>query len=297
MIKSMTGFAAAAREDEIAAVSVTIRSLNHRHLDLQVRLPSAIQELEPRLRALVQRRVARGRVELTVGVQYRRPASVAVTLNAEFVEALGAAFDAARERGIVAGALTPGDLLRHPAALTIREQAAGAGPEEVAALAASLERVADEALESLETMRTREGGYLRADLDARRALIAALASRVEEGARSGQADLETRLTRRVRELALDAPADPQAVAQEIVRAAARSDISEELARLRAHLAHWDVLAAADEPCGRKLDFLLQEMNREINTIGAKAEGRGVGELIVSAKAELEKLREQVQNVE
>ena len=87
------------------------------------------------------------------------------------------------------------------------------------------------------------------------------------------------------------------IAQEIVRAAARSDISEEVTRFRAHLAHWEALADGDEPCGRKLDFLLQEMNREINTIGSKADGLRVSELIINAKAELEKMREQVQNVE
>ena len=87
------------------------------------------------------------------------------------------------------------------------------------------------------------------------------------------------------------------VAQEIVRAAARSDISEEVTRFRAHLAHWAALADGPEPCGRKLDFLLQEMNREVNTIGSKADGLGIAELIITAKAELEKMREQVQNVE
>jgi uncharacterized protein (TIGR00255 family) len=87
------------------------------------------------------------------------------------------------------------------------------------------------------------------------------------------------------------------IAQEIVRAAARSDVSEEVTRFRAHLAHWQVLTQGEEPCGRKLDFLLQEMNREINTIGSKADGLGIAELIIDAKAELEKMREQVQNVE
>jgi uncharacterized protein (TIGR00255 family) len=93
------------------------------------------------------------------------------------------------------------------------------------------------------------------------------------------------------------PADPNAIAQEIVRVAQRSDISEEVTRFRGHLAHWDALAGSVEPCGRKLDFLLQEMNREINTIGSKADGLHVSELIIEAKAELERMREQVQNVE
>jgi uncharacterized protein (TIGR00255 family) len=101
----------------------------------------------------------------------------------------------------------------------------------------------------------------------------------------------------VKDMLSNVPADPNAVAQEIVRVAQRSDISEEVTRFKAHLSHWDVLAASPEPCGRKLDFLLQEMNREINTIGSKADGLQVSELIIEAKAELERMREQVQNVE
>ena len=109
--------------------------------------------------------------------------------------------------------------------------------------------------------------------------------------------LEGRLAERVKELSAQVPVDQAAVAQEIVRVAQRSDISEELARFRGHLAHWVTLVEAQEPCGRKLDFLLQEMNREINTIGSKADGLSVSELIITAKAELERMREQVQNVE
>jgi uncharacterized protein (TIGR00255 family) len=105
------------------------------------------------------------------------------------------------------------------------------------------------------------------------------------------------LRERIEELRLELPVDQAMIAQEIVRAAARSDISEEVTRFRAHLAHWRVLADGDEPCGRKLDFLLQEMNREINTIGSKADGLQISELIINAKAELERMREQVQNVE
>src|SRR5262249_8258444 len=109
--------------------------------------------------------------------------------------------------------------------------------------------------------------------------------------------VEQRLAERVHQLRLDLQADENAVAQEIVRIAARSDISEEVTRFRGHVSHWVTLADAAEPCGRKLDFLLQEMNREVNTMGSKADGLRVSELIIAAKAELEKLREQVQNVE
>src|SRR5205814_1032178 len=113
----------------------------------------------------------------------------------------------------------------------------------------------------------------------------------------GRAAMEQRIGERVRELRTELQADETAVAQEIVRLASRSDISEEVTRFRGHVSHWVTLADSAEPCGRKLDFLLQEMNREVNTMGSKADGLRVSELIIAAKAELEKMREQVQNVE
>ena len=153
------------------------------------------------------------------------------------------------------------------------------------------------ALDELDAMRTREGAYLRADLDARRQLLAALYDRVAIAAAAGLEMLQARLAERVRELRADALADEVTVAQEIAKFAGRSDITEEVVRFRGHLDHWQALSDSPEPCGRKLDFLLQEMNREVNTTGSKAEGPAVTEVIVALKAELEKMREQVQNVE
>jgi len=146
-------------------------------------------------------------------------------------------------------------------------------------------------------MRLHEGEHLQQDLNARRSTLAALIERIASAAADGQAGVQARLSARVAELSADLPVDRTAIAQEIVRVVGRSDISEEVTRFRAHLQHWVALVEADEPCGRKLDFLLQEMNREINTIGSKADGGTVSELVVTAKAELEKMREQVQNVE
>jgi len=149
----------------------------------------------------------------------------------------------------------------------------------------------------LQTMRSTEGEHLRADLDQRRMLVADMVERVAVAADEGRMGLEQRLTDRVTQIRTDLQADETAVAQEIVKWAARSDISEEVSRFRGHVSHWQTLADSPEPCGRKLDFLLQEMNREVNTMGSKADGLRVSELIISAKAELEKMREQVQNVE
>ncbi len=296
MIKSMTGFASLAREEDAVSIGVTVRSVNHRYLDLQLRVPAALAELETRLRARVQERVARGRVEVTLSVQQRRPPAMEVLLNEPLIQALGDAIGRARDRGAVDGSLTPGDLLRVPQAVTFRE-VTGEDERQKAALIAAVDEAVGDALAQLETMRVREGGYLREDLENRRRSLGGLIDRIEIEAGKGESSFKERLAARVREMTDELRLEPDAVAQEIVRLAARSDISEEVVRFRGHLVHWAALTDAAEPCGRKLDFLLQEMNREVNTIGSKAEGQAMAELVVGAKAELEKMREQVQNVE
>jgi uncharacterized protein (TIGR00255 family) len=295
MIKSMTGYASLTHDDEAATITVTVKSVNHRFLDLQIRTPPAFAGLDGRIRAIVQERVARGRVEVGVSVQQRRAPSLEVDLNEPLLEALGAALQRARDRGQIEGAMSPGDLLRFPQAVTVRER-----PDEPSAedtLMARVEEAIRAAVESLDAMRAREGDFLRTDLDARRELLADLFTRVHDVSESGMDGLRARLEERVRQLRADALADETLIAQEIARFVGRSDITEEVVRFRGHLEHWKRLSDLPEPCGRKLDFLLQEMNREVNTVGSKAEGPAVSELIVSLKAELEKMREQVQNVE
>ena len=293
----MTGFASLTHEDERATIGITVRAVNHRFLDIQLRIPQSLGEAEPRVRALLQKRLARGRVELQISVQLRTPVTPSVELNEEFANALSAAIDRARDRGLVAGALTPGDLLRLPQAISVRDRASEPDPQAEAQLAASVEAAVEQALADLDAMRVREGGHLRTDLNGRKESLGAFIARVAAAADEGRTSLETRLRERVREISLDLPVDEAMIAQEIVRTVQRSDISEEVTRFRAHLAHWDALTDGPEPCGRKLDFLLQEMNREVNTIGSKADGLRVSELIINAKAELEKMREQVQNIE
>ena len=297
MIKSMTGFASLTHEDERATLGVTVRSVNHRFLDLQLRVPQTLAELEPRVRALLQKRLARGRVELAISVQLRNPGTPSVELNEDFANALAAAIERARERGLVSGSLTPGDLLRHPQAIAVRERPNEADPAVEAQLGSSVEASVEQALADLDAMRLREGDHLRVDLEARRQLLAQLIEQLRLAADEGRVAVEARLRDRVAEISAELPVDQAMLAQEIVRAAARSDISDEVSRFRSHMAHWLALADSPEPCGRKLDFLLQEMNREINTVGSKADGINIAELIITAKAELEKMREQVQNVE
>lgn len=295
MMRSMTGFAAATVDDPRGTVSVTIRTVNHRFLDLQLRLPPALADLEPRVRALVQRGLARGRVELQASVQPRAAAAPVVELNESFVTAVTSAIEVARTAGLVQGPLTPGDLLRLPQALAIRERSVET--ETGAGWSDALDAVVGRAVTALDEMRSREGALLKADLGARKRALVSLIDAVVAAAEAGRVQLETRLLERARELSASLPIDQSSLAQEVVRAAQRSDITEEVTRFRAHLEHWDALTDGDEPCGRKLDFLLQEMNREVNTIGSKADGLLVSEHIIDVKAELERMREQVQNVE
>jgi uncharacterized protein (TIGR00255 family) len=295
MIKSMTGFASLTHDDERGTIGVTVRAVNHRFLDLQLRLPPGLAELEPRVRTLVQSRLGRGRVEVQLSVQSRLAPAPDVQINVAFARALGAAIATAREEGLVEGRLTPGDLLRHPQALVVREKPAEESLGQP--LAAAAEGALQQALDALDRMRTHEGGHLAEDLRNRRALLADLITKIAAAAERGRAQLEARLLERAREVAAQLPLDQALLAQEVVRVAQRSDITEEVTRFRGHLDHWDALTGGEEPCGRKLDFLLQEMNREINTIGSKADGLDVSELVILAKAELERMREQVQNVE
>jgi uncharacterized protein (TIGR00255 family) len=294
MIVSMTGFAAATRESEEIAVNVTLRSVNHRHLDVQLRLPQSVQGLETAFRTAIQQRMARGRLEVAMTVQERIEPVTVVEIDESLVQAVGAALAKVRASGLIDGPLHPGDVLRIPQVLKVRE-------ERPAVDAARLEEVVlavlDEALQALNEMRRKEGQFLATELEERRQALLALVGDVEDASREGAAGVQQRLLQRVAELRLEPQVDESAVAQEVVKFVARSEIREEVVRLRAHLAHWVDLVGGAEPVGRKLDFLLQEMNREVNTIGSKAEGARASALVVTAKAELEKMREQVQNVE
>ncbi len=226
------------------------------------------------------------------------PPAREVVLDEGLLDQVSRVIEAARARGVLTGALSASDVLRIPQALEIRTKAdaGGAGPSE--SLAALVDAVLDDAMDALVAMRVTEGRFLEADLDARLATIGAFVDDLERLARAGQEALVDRLRARVAELPADVAGDPTALAQEIVRFVVtfrrgRGD----RAACAAHLEHWQALAKGPEPCGRKLDFLLQEMNREINTIGSKAEGARATETVIAAKAELERLREQVQNVE
>jgi len=294
----MTGFSSVGRETGSETVHVTVKSVNHRFLDIALKVPSACAGLEARIKAAVQQRLTRGRVEIMLGVQVTTPVEREIVVDEALLDRVVQAFEPARSRGIVAGTLTVSDVLRIPQAFEIRtrteEKAGAAVPESLAAL---VDVAMDDALTALVAMRQTEGGFLDADLNARLLTISGFVDTLEFESRAGQTELEVRLRERLNELPADIRGDQDAIARELVRFVSRSDIDEEVVRMRAHIQHWRTLATSDEPCGRKLDFLIQEMNREINTMGSKVESARATEVVINAKAELERIREQVQNVE
>jgi uncharacterized protein (TIGR00255 family) len=292
----MTGFATASRESPGQTVHVAVKSVNHRFLDLAIKTPSALAALDARVRASVQQRLARGRVEVTVVVENALPPEREVVLDERLLDRVAAVLDAARERGVITGGLTASDLLHIPHAVDIRP-ASSFVTEPAAELADRLVGAVDDAVDALVRMRETEGGFIAADLAARLETIHGFVDVLEQEGRAGQRLLEARLRERLESLPADLQGDPAAMARELVRFVSRSDIDEEIVRLRSHIEHWRSLAGGPDPSGRQLDFLVQEMNREINTIGSKVESARATESVIAAKAELERVREQVQNVE
>ena len=291
----MTGFASLTHENEYVSVGITARSVNHRYLDVQIRAPHPLQPLEHGIREQVQKRVARGRVDLTITTQFNARLPVEVDIDETLVTALVEAANRPEVAAASSGKWTVGELLRFPQVVTVSERARDT--EESDRLDAAVAAAVDQAIVELDAMREKEGEFLCSDLDGRVAAFDGLVQQIDRCAAESDDALRERLSARVAKLAPELVSDQAAVAQEVIRFVARSDIHEELARLRAHIAHWSVLVDGTEPCGRQLDFLLQEMNREVNTIGSKANGIQTSEIIVAAKAQLEKLREQTQNVE
>lgn len=295
MIKSMTGFSSLTKENETARVNVTVRSVNHRFLDIQIRGTHVVHEQEREIRELVQSGFSRGRIELGVHFEYKDKAPFRVELNERLVRSL---IDVAGEMAndeTVTGKWTVGELLRFPQVVSVIEEAR----DELVRQDGNtlLIGAVTEALREMDKMREKEGEFLSKDLAERIDVLKELIVHIQTGAQEGQESLRERLLLRIGQVASDVAAEPALISQEVVRFAARSDIHEELARLGGHVEHWDKLSRGEESCGRKLDFLLQEMNREVNTVGSKSDGTKVPALIVEAKAELERLREQVQNVE
>ena len=295
MIRSMTGYSRVEAEEAGLSVAVTIRSINHRFLDAQVHLPPGLVSLEPRIRRLLKEHVTRGHVEVTISLERLGPAELQLdrSLLAAYVSAyrsLRQEFGSASEPDLLA-------LLRIPG-IVVSSGSSGE-PERTEKV---LERVAEEALRLLNDMRAQEGKTLERDLLARLARLETLSRAIGQLSEGVPQLYQQRLANRVRELLGSVELDGARLAQEVAYFASRSDVTEELTRLRSHLEQAKRLVEESCEVGKKLDFLLQEMNREANTLLSKTTdvpdvGLEIARQAIEVKTEIEKLREQAQNIE
>ncbi len=287
--RSMTGFG---RADGPQGLSAEVRSVNGRHLELRVRLPRELAALEREARATAARHFERGQIEISVRLP--RDGELAPQLELDLEAArryASAAEELAASLGITAE-LTAARLLALPAVARVRE------PElEAEALAPAVLETIARACEAAAAMRAREGEALVRELRARLATIEVLVAKVEARAAAVLSGLRERLEKRLAALAPELETDPARLEQEVVLYVDRQDVTEETVRLRSHLEQFAETLDAPGAVGRKLEFVLQEMGRETNTIGSKAADAVLTRVVVELKTEQEKLREQVQNVE
>jgi uncharacterized protein (TIGR00255 family) len=299
-IYSMTGFArvqgrVAAGEQEQLGYTLTIKSVNHRFLDLQFRLPSGLDGLEMELRRVLKENLVRGHVDLTLSVD--RGSQSKSGYNRELIAAYLAAFEAARDEHHLAGQPDLNAALRLPGAL----QGEDRGNNDLNGLAANVLEQMPELLEQLKAMRAREGDSLQEILHGTLDRLADATASVAELRPEIEQRYQERLAQRLA-AATGPEINQQRVLEEVAVLVERSDISEELARMTTHIGHFRELLSNGGEVGKKLDFLLQEMNREANTLLSKTGGVGgkgthITELGLAMKAEIEKAREQIQNVE
>ncbi|HJS57725.1 MAG TPA: YicC/YloC family endoribonuclease [Vicinamibacteria bacterium] len=292
MIRSMTGYGQAALDNDALRVAVSVRSLNHRYLEVALNLSRRVQALEPEIKALVQSRLARGKVDVTLRATFPDGEATVVPRQRVIAGAVSA-LRALRDEYSLAGQVGVAEVARFPGAFEVVEEQ-DALEEDVRR--SILELVAN-ALDSLQTMRMAEGARLGAELRRLVDGIERAAAEIERLQDEGKAARREVLVQKARELAGELGLEDARLYAEVVRAAERLDVTEELQRLRSHVSLARELVASPEPQGKRLDFVAQEMVREANTIGSKASQAPVSHAVIAAKAEIEKFREQVQNVE
>jgi uncharacterized protein (TIGR00255 family) len=301
MIRSMTGYSRVRQEDGEYTLTVSVKSTNHRFLDLQVRLSPGLESFESALRGMVKKQVARGHVELQVSLERSGP--MGLQLDHKLLDAYLATLQKLRQDLCFTSDPDLVALLRIPGIVAVGN--GDLSPEDLERLGTALDRVAAQALARWNEMRGREGETLEDDLRGRLERLGNLAEQVDKLAQGVPQHYRHRLEKRVLEMLASsgrAELDPTRVAQEVAFLASRSDITEELTRFRSHLDQIGRLLSEGPEVGKKLDFLLQEMNREANTLLSKTTdvpevGLGIARHGIEMKAEIEKLREQAQNIE
>ncbi len=292
MIKSMTGYGSAKGTAAGLALSVELKSVNNRYLDVSVKLPRALLFAEEPIRSAVAKHISRGKVDVFISADASESDSMEVRVNKALLRGYIDALSAAGNEFGLDNDMSLMSLCRLPDVLSTERRELDTDE-----LLRGLLAITEEALAGYDAMREREGEKLSADVLSRIDEIGRLTGIVEERAPQTVADYRARLEQKLREALDGLPVDDARVLTECAVFADKIAVDEETVRLRSHLSQLRGMAAGSSPIGRKMDFLIQELNRESNTIGSKCQNADIARVVVDLKAEIEKIREQIQNVE
>lgn len=292
MLKSMTGYGRVKVENDLREITVELRSVNHRYLDLNIKVPRIYGYLEDMVSKQAQAAIARGKVDIYVSVRAKEGADIRVTPNMAVIQGYVEAVRRVSETYDIPGDMTAMSLLRLPDAMEQSKEEADAEQ-----LKAEVSAVLAQALEEYNAMRQREGARLVEDVALRVGLIAQAVDFVERRSPDCVEEYRTRIAARMTEILDGTELAQQRILQEAALYADKINVTEEIVRLRSHLSQLETMLKSPVAIGRKLDFLVQEMNRETNTIGSKANDFQIAKTVVDMKAEIEKIREQIQNLE
>ena len=292
MIKSMTGYGSAKGTAAGLALSVELKSVNNRYLDVSVKLPRTFMFAEEPVRSAVAKHITRGKVDVFISADASQSDSVEVRVNEALLRGYISALGEVRDKFSLTDDMSLMSLCRLPEVLSTERRELDADE-----LTSGLLAILEEALSGYDAMREREGEKLRDDVLGRIDEIGRLTGIVEERSPQTVAEYRARLEQKLREALEGMSVDDSRVLTECAIFADRVAVDEETVRLRSHLSQLKAMASGESPIGRKMDFLIQELNRESNTIGSKCQSADIARVVVDLKAEIEKIREQIQNVE
>lgn len=292
MMKSMTGYGRAQQTTNGMDITIEIKSVNHRYYEFSSRITRGYGFLEEKIKSYLQTRICRGKVDVYVEIQTIDDVYAEVQVNHSLAQGYVNALRELAQRYEIRDDLTAGTLSRYPDILTVRK-----AQESEDKIWESVRPVLREATDHFVAMREAEGARLSADIESRMRTILHNVTKVEERSPRTVEEYKARLTARIHELAGDIQIDPQRVLTEVAIFADRIAVAEETVRLRSHLAEMTEMLESSGGVGRKLDFIVQELNREVNTIGSKAQDAEIAHMVIDMKAEIEKIREQIQNIE
>lgn len=292
MVKSMTGYGRARETLNGRDITVEVRSVNNRYLDCTVKMPRAYVFAEDAIKTGVQKAISRGKVDVFVSIDTTAADVSVVAVNEPLARSYYEALMQLKSTFSLDGEVTPMALAKFPDVLTVTR-----AEEDLETVAADICAVLEQALQAYNQMRAVEGERLAADISSRVATIESVVSKVEERSPQTVAEYRARLTNKMTEVLQSTTIDESRILTEAAIFADKIAVDEETVRLRSHIAQLRTMLASDQPVGRKLDFLIQEVNRECNTIGSKCNDLTIAQDVVNMKAEVEKIREQVQNIE